>query len=249
MGTIPVSMSATEAGKILQALRSWVSLTPPTTKERLDDLVSKLDSRELRAPYVADLLGTLLAENLADMSRGLDEASFHKYVRWLVGVFQDSLEDFLTITRNIQLYLEGLREVWLACEPMLDLVEGEDGWQETLIQTLRSRRIPFYYFLSDRDYFDHLLEALRSRGLDDDELSLLSFIRIDQPYVPPVALWLAGDRRIGLRSRWRPEIEQDSTGKFILSRPLPLDWLSLMTDSQSETHYQELNRHKSSGET
>lgn len=245
MPGLPFKVSAEESYKVLRFLKNWARISPPSSQERLEELSSRIDRGQLHPSFVADKVGALIRESLMQMQGLMQQQQYEDFVKQLLRSLQTALGNLLRITKNLQINLLGLREIWLACEPMLDLVEGSQGWQD-LLPKLIARDIIIRYFLYDTKYFDELVSLLESRGFDKESLKCLSVVPIDTPHSPPVSIWICDHRRIGMSGLYRPAIKKNDGGKFVLEKPLSDDWLAFLSSEKTDKFWIELRKYVTS---
>lgn len=235
------STNLTELENTFRRIIGWLSVPDPTTRVQLEELRSSLEDGQIRGRYVGDKLGTLIGENLDRMTDCLYTDQYVDYVRDLTGTVLTSVGDTLEIAKRLQIYTRGLNEVWIACEPMLDLIAGETGWQDNLVDELLVKQVYVTYFVNDTSWYEKLVEVLRSRGCPDQHFRFLQCVTIPEPYSRPIALYrLAGNRVVGLRGMSIPNIIRDSNGSYRLATPLRSDWLDFLTRRSANEHLQRL---------
>jgi len=235
-----ISVNATEPRSLLRAVRELFTLTPPAVEERFDELIARMQRRTLSAQYAAELLESILRQHLSHTRAHLHESMYRPYLQRIVKALQESLKDILQIAKENLVYVQDLKEVWLACEPMLDLVDGPSGWQETLVTLLR-RGIRFYYVINEERYFHELRRLLAERGLTEEQIDLTTLVRVEKAYVPPIALWIGDKSCAGAMGLNRPRIERKPSGHYSLCHPLREDWLSFMSTADARDHYNQLS--------
>lgn len=239
---IPLNITLTEVFNIASSIHRSLSYPPPSIGERLEELLFKIDNRVLQSFYIADIISSIIKDNLSQLRKCLGNECYNEFATSLIKSLLDSQKHIYEYAKNSPVYVPDLNEIWLACEPMLDLINGPDGWLPTLINTLLPSNINIKYFISNSEYYYDLLNILRSSNVSKDKLSLLHLITLDDPFDPPIAIHISPNRIIGLRGRWHPKIAKNSHGNYALERPLPPGWISTLSSQQTNRYYSKLNQ-------
>lgn len=238
----PIALpSVSEASDLVRRLALFLTDSPESIQVRFDRLIADIDAASLRPSHVADVLATLIRESLVHTSRTLAiEEDHRRFMHDVVKSIDRTFGDLLRISKTAQIYASDLEEVWVACEPMLDLVPEPQGFLDTLVSMLSSKGVRYRYFLSDRRYYVYLIELLRARHVAENRLAQLAFVKISEPYTPPVALYIHKTRVIGFRGSQRPQMQQASDGSFQLSTPLDPGWATVLDRESLDRHYASL---------
>lgn len=231
-----------EAVDLLRRLALFLKDSPASIQERFDQLLSDIDAGSLRPSFVADVLSTLIRDSLLHTTAQLAVADDRRrFLRDIVKSINQKFGDLLRVSKTQQIYASDLKEVWIACEPMLDLVPEPDGYLETVVKVLTQKQVRYRYFLSAEKYYVDLVALLERHGVTD-AATRLEFVRISEPYTPPVALYLYENRVVGFRGRGRPNLRRANDGTWTLSKPLDPGWITMLNLRDSQRHYSELTK-------
>jgi len=216
-------------------LYEFLNLKSQPISERLENLYNRIDLDELRDSFITDQVSSIIFESLQEMSKSLDHESYKRFILRLIDAVNSAVQDLIPIAKNIILYSKNLKEMWLACEPMLDLVNGDEGWQKTLLLMLE-KNLTVRYFLSSNYYYKQLLDILQKQEIAEDKLKLINFVKVEKAYRPPTAIYISDHYKIGLCGKSRPKlIKENDVFKF--SESLPTDWLQFLSPKKTEEHY------------
>lgn len=238
----PIALpSVGEATDLAQRLTLFLADSPESIQVRFDRLIADIDAAALRPSYVADVLATLIRDSLIHTSRTLAvEGDRRKFMHDVVKSIDCIFGDLLRISKTAQIYASDLEQVWVACEPMLDLIPEPDGFLDTVASAVSRKSVQYRYFLSDRRYYDSLKALLQARGVTLDGLA---FVEIPDPYTPPVALYIHKTRVIGFRGSQRPEMQQASDGSYHLTTRLDPGWATVLDGDSLDRHYAALTEY------
>lgn len=236
--------SVGEATDLAKRLALFLTDSPESIQVRFDRLIADIDAASLRPSYVADVLATLIRDSLVHASNTLAvEGDRRKFMHDVVTSIDRIFGDLLRISKTAQIYASDLEEVWVACEPMLDLIPEPQGFLDTVVSMLSRKSVKYRYFLSDRRYYDCLIQLLRARHVADNGCTLLALVNIPEPYIPPVALYIHKTRVIGFRGSHRPEMQQASDGSYQLTTPLDPGWATVLEGESLDRHYSTLSEY------
>lgn len=246
----PISLpSVSEVGKLLKEVTLLLTNTPEHVQVRFDRLIADIDAGSLRPSYVADVLATLIRDSLVHASGTLAvDADRRRFMSDVVRSIDRTFGDLLRVSKTAQIYASDLQEIWIACEPMLDLIPEPDGFLDTLVTTLTRRLVQYKYFISDKLYYKDLVGLLESRRLSSEQLGRLKCVCIDKPYVPPVAIYVHQTRLVGFRGRERPTMRREQDGSWQLVKPLDPSWATVLDRGALTRHHACLRKYANSTE-
>jgi len=195
---------------------------PPDITDSLCGVLN--DIMEGKHPaIIAENIGSILRDALVVRSNLPPDQFFilsNQIARSLIDAFKLSHQ----IWNDKYMYLKELEEVWIAAEPMLDLVNGENGGYPLLKKQLEhAKRV--LYFQSNRRYFDDLISILRADGISQDKINKINLCNLQTPHIPPVAIYKTRRGLIGWRGKSNLELEKLQNGKYKFKVPLTADWM------------------------
>ena len=209
---------------------------PPLT-ERFASLYS--DIREGKHPtIISEKISGYLNDELIQHFRHMDTHQYKDFAedimfslinkfKWNVKAWHDKIINF-----------ENVDEIWIAYEPILDLVISEDGAYELLQKQIQSvNRI--YYFLENKVFYDDLIELLKSKNIDTTKIK---YQKIDQKLIQPIVLYITEDRTFGVYGTVFPDISKTTNGFYKLNKALTPDWMKYLSREDSEDYKLQLKR-------
>jgi len=167
-----------------------------------------------------------------------NEEEFSNLVHEAVLSLDNVLNQSINVWKDRAIYFKDVTEVWVACEPMLDLIDDDQGGFDLLErQLLHVDRIT--YFLTDKTYFDDLKKFLNERGKDH---SKLNFVKIDKKLHHPVVIYITKDYKHGMRGKYYPKIQKNGD-LYEFDKKLPKNWLSYIKRSNIHMYTQILEKY------
>lgn len=192
-------------------------------------------SPKIIAENIAGAIEQEIIRHHSGMKQNQDE--FYNLIINLVHVIQKHFDASLDIWKDRVIYLKGVREVWIACEPMLDLVNTSEGSFDLLKRQLRHvDRIT--YFLHNTTYFNELLRTLQAESLD---IRKLTCVKLREPYTVPLVIYHTDTYKHGMCGKYHPRIKRQADGTYVLERPLETDWMNYLSKEWMEVHFKRLN--------
>lgn len=172
--------------------------------------------------------------------KGNDEEYYNLLIQ-IVQSIENTLEETISVWKDRVIYFRNVKEVWIACEPILDLIDTEEGSFDLLERQLRHVDI-ITYFLTNRSYFDDLVSLLRKRNFDEDKILKLRCKIIPSKLLRPVVIYIIDDNYFhGMAGKSHPEIIKKGD-EYRFKKSLPTDWLYYLSKVKIQDHYNDLKK-------
>lgn len=195
-----------------------------------------------RPPHViADNVGAALRRKLIGLQKGMkdNQDEFYNLMIELVSSIMNHLDMSIHVWKDRVIYFRDVESIWIACEPMLDLIDSGEGGFDLLERQLKHVN-EIVYFLKDTSYYNDLTNILKTRNLD---ISKLKCVEISSVYQFPVVIYHTKKYRHGMCGKAHPNIKKDKSGKYNFAIKLDTDWLSYLTREFIDIHYENLRKY------
>lgn len=217
-------------------------------KDRRTDSQKFLDVLEdiskAKSPlYISEKLCGVLEDRFIEVHKkmkGNDEDYYNLLIQ-IVQSIENNFEEAISVWKDRLIYFRSVKEVWVACEPLLDLIDNEEGSFDLLERQLKHVD-KITYFLTTRTYFDDLITILKARNFGDDKISKLQCKIIPKKLIQPVVVYIAENNNYhGMAGKSYPEIAKRNN-EYYFKKTLPTDWLYYLSKDRIQTHYETLSQ-------
>lgn len=205
--------------------KTFFSTAPGTIDERLSgalsDIMSGKDTR-----IVAENIGSILRDELR-LKKEMPAENFYELGEEIVCSLLNVFNCVHVLWNKNSVFLKDLEEVWITCEPMLDLVKEKNGAYETLLgQLKKAKRV--IYFQSKEAYFNDLCDLLSRDNIEHKMIEKLHLVPLEQRYHMPLALYIMPSKTIGLIGSHHPKLRKLADGSYSFSEGLSPSWSNYM---------------------
>ena len=200
------------------------------------------DIAEKKLPVIiADKVGIALSSKILQLQNGMkdNQEEFYNLMIELVRSIENQLELSIHVWKDRVIYFRDVTKIWIACEPMLDLVDTEEGSFDILERQLKHVE-EIVYFLHDDTYYKDLKKILQEKNL---ESSKLRCIKLENKYPFPVVIYHTKNYKHGMSGKYHPLIKKDTGGKYQITKEMDKNWLSYLTKDFIHIHYEKLNEY------
>jgi hypothetical protein len=197
---------------------------------------------EKKAPIIiSEKIGIVLQKKFFELQNGMqfNDEEFYSLMIEVVRSIENHLDMSINVWKDRIIYFRDVTEVWIACEPMLDLIDNEEGSFDLLERQLRHVN-QITYFLKNVNLFHDLVNILKERYMDTGKLRC---VHIPKKLPYPVVIYHAKSYRHGMTGKYHPEIVKNLDGHYIFKKKLETDWMKYLTRNFIEKHYQDLYCH------
>jgi len=241
MAIVPDSIIVTLIDKYVKPL--FIGQVEKTDSERFLDILE--DIGKAKSPiFISEKLCGILEDRFIRIHSKMkgDDEEYYNLLTQIVQSIENTLEETVSVWKDRVIYFRNVKEVWIACEPILDLIDTEEGSFDLLERQLRHVE-KITYFLTNRLYFDDLIKILRNRRFNEDKIQKLQCKIIPKKLVRPVVIYISDDTRFhGMAGKYHPEIIKNGED-YRFKKSLPTDWLYYLTKVKIEDHYIDLKKY------
>jgi hypothetical protein len=193
--------------------------------------------------YIAEKLCGVLEDRFVEVHKkmkGNDEDYYNLLIQ-IVQSIENNFEETISVWKDRLIYFRSVKEVWVACEPLLDLIDNEEGSFDLLERQLKHVD-KITYFLTTRTYFDDLIKILRSRNFGETKIAKLQCKIISQKLIQPVVIYIAENNNYhGMAGKSHPDIAKKKD-EYYFKKTLPTDWLYYLSKDKIQHHYECLSK-------
>jgi hypothetical protein len=205
--------------------------------ERIAQLYDDLERQRKTPAVFAENVGVILRDEMLRRQR-MPHGQYLAFAAEITGSIQRGLLKSPAIFQDLYAFLPTLEEVWIACEPTLDLIPFSEAYRLLIDQLSVAERV--IYYQADSTHFAYLTHMLRKHGVEEKHILKLRLCKIEEPYRQPVALYFRSQLpTIGFVASCPPPLERREAG-YLLERQLPRDWMRPLSEPQTKEHEQRL---------
>lgn len=213
-----------------------------TDSQKFLDVLEDINKK--KSPlFISEKLCGVLEDRIIEVHKkmkGNDEDYYNLLIQ-IVQSIENNFDETISVWKDRLIYFRSVKEVWVACEPLLDLIDNEEGSFDLLERQLKHVN-SITYFLTNGTYFDDLIKILRARNFDETKISKLQCKIIPQKLIHPVVIYIAENNNYhGMAGKFHPEIAKRSN-EYYFKRTLPTDWLYYLSKDRIQTHYEKLSQ-------
>lgn len=213
---------------------------PGQAVERIAQLFDDLERGRKSPSIFAENVGSMLRDEMARRQR-MPSGQYLAFAAEITNAIQRALLTSPPIFRDLYAFLPTLAEVWIACEPTLDLIQFSEAYSLLKTQLGIAERV--VYFQADPTHHTYLVQTLRKEGVEELLIAKLLLCRISEPYRQPVALYLrSGLPTVGFVAPSPPPVKRREGG-YYLERPVPRDWMRYLSEIQTDEHERKLREY------
>lgn len=206
---------------------------PGHAVERIAQLFDDLKRGRKSPAIFAENVGSMLRDEMARRQR-MPSQQYLAFAAEITNAIQRALLTSPPIFRDLYAFLPTLLEVWIACEPTLDLLPFGEAYSLLKTQLGIAERV--VYFQADPTHHTYLVQTLRNEGVEEPLIEKLLLCRIPEPYRQPVALYFRSNLpTVGFEAPSPPLLRRRENG-YHLERPVPRDWMRYLTETQTNEH-------------
>lgn len=231
-----------------QSAREALFRPPPPASERLPELLASVSS--IRPRFIGERLGAILRDELHSL-RMLPEEQYAELAKSLIRSIQSELDHILVFWEGHPLHIKGLREVWVACDPPLELLSDHSSTLTVLLHQLHIPELErVVYFVTSEYYIRSLQQVFADNAICREFPGKLSSCLIatrDRPDYPLVLYRNADNSWWGVRGLYHPRCAPTLDGRYSLRTPLQRGWLSYLQRCEAEAEAACLQNHLGNG--
>ena len=203
--------------------------------DRLNELSATVATITPR--LVGERIGSILRDELGSLDV-LPLEQYRQLMRSLVRSIENVLRHILVFWDGHPLYIEDLQEVWISCEPPLEIIDGRSNSLAVLLAQLDvPTLLHVVYFVGTDAYLRALKEELTRQNVLPTQENRVTFVRLSRDAVPdhPIVLYRnAAGSWWGVQGLYHPSCTPLSVGRYRLKAPLPRNWISYLNQSEAE---------------
>lgn len=238
---IKLSIKVEDIKAFIKSFKYNTPAEPITIQDKLNEIVSDTENHT-DPKKIAEKLSYVLQEELNSLT-SMDKGEFNSLIEDISNKLVDSFQEIHPIwTGGLTKNLSGLKQVWIACEPMLDLVDGKDGAYQLLKSQLKIAE-KIIYFQSEKKYYDYLIGKLKKERFERKFISKLKFVRLQAPYKQNIALYHKDKMVSGVIGKFTPPIKKNNSDIYYLEKKLPKEWMSFLSETSVKRHKENLEKY------
>lgn len=208
----------------------------PSINKQFQEILQDIQNK--KSPVIiADKIGTAIQQKFEDLQSQMSPTDYYTFCTGVISSIQEHLETTIYVWHDKIVNFKDVKEIWVACEPMLDLITAPDGTLELLIKQINQVE-KVVYFLSQKSYFDDLVQLLQSKGV---EISKLEFKKLPNKYDTPIVIYIS-DFSQGMTGKHHPKMKKNKESEYKLDRKLDSDWMQVMSADFVNLHITKLKK-------
>ena len=199
-------------------------LETPPLKERFENIFC--DIREGKIPsIISEKISIELKFELDKHFKLMTPFQYKEFAEEILFSLLNCFKYNVVVWKDKIINFKDVSEIWIACEPILDLVDEEEGAFELLVKQIESVD-KIIYFLENRTFYDELILLLKKVEIPTDKLE---FVKINKKLVEPVVLYRTPLKFFGVYGAFHPTVKKLNNGFYSLSRKLAPDWMKYLS--------------------
>lgn len=235
---INVGISPTDIKKIFRRLQFYFNAKPANPTQALNSIRARLPAKNYSNKLLSKEIGTIIRKSIYKHSKYMEENHLEKFLDCFIRNSNICFNNIYNVSPNNRyphyFYLDNLKEIWIAYEPMLDLVKKQQGFYDKCKKQLSDGSLQkIYYFQSSTEYTNNLLSYLEKDGVDKNLIDKIKFIRVPSPMKIPIVLYITQKDKYGFQGQFPPPIKANN-GTYILNNRLSNKWV-ITLDSDTIT--------------
>lgn len=210
---------------------------PPSTSDfeiLLQDVSNDLEDGEVPDDVVSERL-CLILRDILRLHEKTPGFNFQEASKNVIQGLKTLSNNSIIFWRNSAFYTKSLKEVWICCEPCLEIVVDEGGG----LRQLKSQ-LPYVdkvvYLMTTKKYFEELQDWVRGDPSLGPYLSKLELRIVDRVTQRPAVIFQtrAGDC-FGMVGTSHPQCKVVES-RYVLQKPLPMDWVRMLSPKEVESY-------------
>ena len=195
----------------------------PPIAQRFQSIFS--DIKEGKHPrIVSERISIVLQNELYNHCKHMTSFQYKDFAEEIVLSLLNIFNWNVKVWKDKIIFFKDVYEIWIACEPILDLAKGKEGAFELLLRQIKSVD-KIVYFLTDKKYYNDLLDLLNKANICTKKLH---FQKIGQKLIEPAVLYRTKLNTFGVYGISHPLMEITESGFYKLKTPLRVDWMKYL---------------------
>ena len=239
--------SLDDSEKIAKATKNYLLpifkdlfLERQTIEKQFQEILLDLHSNK-HSVIIADKIATAIQHKFQELQKKMSRQDYHAFCTSVIKSIQAHLDSTIAVWNDVVVNFKDVNEIWISCEPMLDLVKDNNGTFDLLLKQL-NKVDKIVYFLSNPNYFNDLANLISQHG-EKSWLCKLELVTIDSPLISPIVIYFS-ETPHGVIGKYHPEIRKSMDGFYVFDKKLCNDWMRPMDDVLFINHLTELRKLK-----
>lgn len=208
----------------------------PSINKQFQEILQDIQNK--KSPVIiADKIGTAIQQKFEALQTQMSPTDYYTFCTGVIESIQKHLETTIYVWRDKIVNFKDVKEIWIACEPMLDLLPSPNGTLELLIKQI-AQVDKVKYFLSNETYYNDLIEILKTRGISTEKLELK---KIAKRYDSPIVIYHS-DFPQGMSGKYHPNIKKNKENSYYLDGKVEPDWMQILSIDFVNLHIKNLNK-------
>ncbi|MEF3697877.1 hypothetical protein [Desulfolutivibrio sp.] len=214
---------------------------------RLKSILAEVESETpLPRHITAECLG-LLVRDLITFHKEQPRQQYQSLIKDIVSLFEKFTDNSLSLFNSgIPVYLNNIKEIWICCEPCLELLKSNHLFYNQLIRIISTDIEKITFHLKSKIYYEALVKSLENEPIIASPADTINFNLIEELTTRPVYIYFQKNGGIfGVAGKSHPN-GTFSDGKIVLDVDIPKDWFSFLNRESLHSYIHEI-KSKSKG--